>query len=203
MTACSLIEVVSRPAFEPGSLTNVAGAPHLYGRYPMYRPALEWLETFVAQPHPQLPRGGHVCPRLAPAVARNQVWLVAMHAERACAEEAHDKGRHLADLFGALFPASVEARAGALLGIFSHLAPDDGATFIDGGHRLLRMSFVERGLMIGEFHPASTVASVHNPELLVMRSPVPMFAVRALSPHDVLFLDSDAATPGERPRIPA
>jgi len=59
------------------------------------------------------------------------------------------------------------------------------------------MGFVERGLMLGEFHPLSTVTSVYNP-LPVMRCPVPMFAVRALSPHDLLFLDSDAVTMGER-----
>jgi hypothetical protein len=196
MTA-SPADIVAFPVFAAGSLTDLDRAPQLFGRYPMYEPAVAWLEGFVAQPHPQLRRGGHVCPRLAPAMARNQVWLVALHTERSCPEEARDTGQHLANLFEALFPTPVEARAGALLGFFPDLGPADGAAFIDRGHQLLRMPFVERGLMIGEFHPSSTVASVHNPDLLVMRCPVPMFAVRALSRHDLLFLDRPDCPPAD------
>lgn len=57
----------------------------------------------------------------------------------------------------------------------------------------MRAGFVRRGLMLGEFHKASSVGSVRNPEFTVMQSPVPMFAVRALMTHDILFLDR----PGE------
>jgi hypothetical protein len=52
--------------------------------------------------------------------------------------------------------------------------------------------------MLGEFHPNSGVGSVHNPALPVMRSPDPMFAVRALSPHDLLFLDTEQTPPARR-----
>jgi len=189
--------VAQRPVFEPGSLTDLQRVPGLFARYPMYRAAIEWLETFVAQPHPQLPRTGHVCPRLAPALARNLLWLVAVRTDRSDPEGAHATGRHLAELFEALFPRPEELRAGALLALFPHLDPAEAGPFIDGGHRRLRMSFVERGLMLGEFHPASTVASVRAPDLLVMRCPVPMFAVRAMSRHDLMFLDRPECPPDQ------
>jgi hypothetical protein len=62
------------------------------------------------------------------------------------------------------------------------------------------MEFVSRGLMLGEFHPKSDVGSVHNPDFPVMRSPSPMFAVRALSVHDLLFLDRDEFAAADRIR---
>lgn len=190
--------IVQRPVFEPGSLVDVEQAPRLFDRYPSYAQALEWLTTFVARPHPDLMRTGDVCPRLAPALGRNLLWLVVARTTAAEPDTARATGTHLAELFEALFPDPGQFHAGALLGLFPRVEPARAGGFIDGGHRLLRLSFVERGLMLGEFHPESTVASVRNPALPVMRSPVPMFAVRALSRHDLMFLDRPARSPAER-----
>ncbi|MEU4833185.1 DUF6875 domain-containing protein [Streptosporangium sp. NPDC023615] len=173
------------------SLTSAARSENIS----IYQEALSWVEGFVAQRDPRINRAGPVCPRVGSALRADQIWLISAHAPGGRLEEARSAGRALIDLFHELFPEPRAFRAGALLCLFPDLPADLAAGFIDEGHRLLRMEFVSRGLMLGEFHPDSRVASVHNPDFLVMRSPVPMFAVRALSPHDLLFLDNPATPP--------
>jgi hypothetical protein len=106
----------------------------------------------------------------------------------------------LAKRYPELFRTPSEFRSGALLAVFPDLPADAAPTFIDEGHARLRMEFVSRGLMLGEFHPHSPVGSVYNPQLPVMRSPVPMFAIRALSRHDLLFLDRPTTPPADLAR---
>jgi hypothetical protein len=181
-------------------LTDVTGALALYPRYPAYEQVLAWVQEFVLQAHPHLGRPGAVCPRLAPAIRRNLVRLAAIRTVSTSVDEAYDIGLSLGALYRDLFPTPGEYQSGALLAVFPDLPSDAAGAFIDGGHARLRMHFVAGGLMIGEFHPQSPVASVHNPQLLVMRCPVPMFAVRALSRHDLLFLDRPTTPPDDRAR---
>lgn len=181
----------------PGSLVTAAAASELFLRYPMYADALDWLQRFVTCPHPDLGRPGAVCPSLAPAMRADTVWLVAIITRGAAAEAAAEAGQLLTTLFEGL-TEEAPRQTSAVLGLFPRLAPEDAGEFIDTGHRLLRPLVVPKGLMIGEFHPSSTVTSVHNPALPVMRCPVPMFAVRAMTPHDLLFLDRPHMPPAER-----
>jgi hypothetical protein len=182
---------------EAGSLTTAAGAADLLDRYPVYRKALDWLDQFVTRPHPELGRPGAVCPRLAPALHADMVWLVAIAVDGASTDHAVAAGHLLSQLFEELAAGS-RRHSAALLGFFPDLPAQEAAGFIDGGHQRLRPGFVEHGLMLGEFHPTSRVTSVHNRGLAVMRSPVPMFAVRAITPHDLLFLDQPDTPPAAR-----
>ncbi|MFC5186747.1 DUF6875 domain-containing protein [Actinomadura harenae] len=184
---------------DPDSLTSVSRAPGLFAAYPHYELALQWVREFVTCPHPLLGRPGAVCPRLGPALDRDLVWLVTLSPSRHDVTAAEAAGPVLAELFENLFPGQRASQA-ALLALFPGLPANAAPAFIDGGHAALRLGFVERGLMLGEFHPASQVGSVHNRGLAVMRCPVPMFAVRALSPHDLLFLDRPETPPGLRCR---
>jgi hypothetical protein len=178
-----------RPArIVAGSLTTVSAAAEMFDRFPQYRQGLDWLEQFVTRPLAELGRTGAVCPRLAPALRADTVRLVTIAAAGTSPGHAAGAGRLLMRLFENLV-GDADRQPAALLGFFPDLPEQLAADFIDDGHRLLRPSCIARGLMLGEFHPASTVTSVRNRAVPVMRSPVPMFAVRAITPHDVLFLD--------------
>ncbi len=182
---------VDRYPFDGSSFTDIDGAPELFSRFPEYAAGLAWITDFVLRPDPRLNRPGAVCPRLAPAIRKNLIRLVAIPTARSNIEEALEKAGHLADLYFDLYGGSrADFRTGSLLAFFPDVDPDNASDFIDGGHRMLRMEFVRRGLMLGEFHKHSTVNSVRNSNFPVMRSPVPMFAVRALTVHDVMFLDT-------------
>lgn len=48
---------------------------------------------------------------------------------------------------------------------------------------------VERGIMIGQFHPQCRTAAVHNPTWRsVSIAPHPLIAMRKMVMHDILFL---------------
>jgi len=192
-----VLPAADRYPFAAGSLTDAEHAASLFTRYPMYRAGLEWITGFVTRPDPRIGRPGHVCPRVAHALARNLVRLVAVPVTSSSAAEAREKCIHLATLYEEVFADPAEFTAGALLAFFPGIDPARAEDFIDGGHRQLRLLFACRGLMLGEFHPASTVTSVRNPLFAVMRCPVPMFAVRAMSVHDLMFLDRPGAHPHE------
>ncbi|MFE1591465.1 DUF6875 domain-containing protein [Nocardia sp. NPDC058705] len=174
--------------FVPGSLTDVANAHTMFDEFPCYQAVLGWMANFVLQPDERLGRAGAVCPRLASAIDADLVQLVAVRTAGTSIDDAVRIGQGLADLYVELFDETTFQR-GALMAIFPDLDPADAAQFIDAGHARLRPEFVRRAMMLGEFHPASTVGSVHNRDFPVMQSPVPMFAVRALTTHDALFLD--------------
>ena len=192
-----MLPAADRYPFAAGSLTDAEHAASLFTRYPMYRAGLEWITAFITRPDPRISRPGHVCPRVAPSLARNLVRLVAVPVTSSSAAEAREKCVHLAGLYEEVFADPGEFAAGALLAFFPGIDPARAGEFIDGGHRQLRLLFARRGLMLGEFHPASTVTSVRNPSFAVMRCPVPMFAVRAMSVHDLMFLDRPGAQPGQ------
>ncbi|WP_143674317.1 DUF6875 domain-containing protein [Streptomyces caniscabiei] len=158
---------------------------------------MRWLEEFVTQPHPDLGRPGAVCPRLAPAIRANTVWLVAIAVPRSTPDHAVAAGRLLVEMFKDI-AAGPHRASSTLLGFFPGLPSEDAADFIDGGHSMLRPEAVERGLMLGEFHASSTVGGVHNRAFPVMRCPEPMFAVRAMTPHDLLFADQPGTPPADR-----
>ncbi|MFR9753860.1 DUF6875 domain-containing protein [Nocardia sp. 004] len=183
------MSLVDSPPFISGSLTDIASADKHFERFPHYEAVLGWITDFVLAPDPRLARPGAVCPRLASSIDRNQVWLVTISTTSATVVESVQTAWILADLFGELFTTDDDFRRGTLLAVFPDLDPASAAAFIDDGHARIRSDFVRRGLMLGEFHPASSVGSVHNPAFPVMQSPVPMFAVRALTSHDILFLD--------------
>ena len=191
-----MLPAADRYPFAAGSFTDAEHAAGLFTRYPMYQAGLEWIAGFVARPDPRIGRPGHVCPWVAHALDRNLVRLVAVPVTSSSAAEAREKCIHLAGLYEEVFGDPAEFAAGALLAFFPGIDPARAGDFIDGGHRQLRLLFARRGLMLGEFHPASTVTSVRNPRFVVMRCPVPLFAVRAMSVHDLMFLDR----PGTQPR---
>ncbi|NBH08579.1 DUF6875 domain-containing protein [Amycolatopsis sp. SID8362] len=193
-------ELAELAATTPGAETPVgaAEAALLTESHPWYADGLRWLDDFIMRPDRRLGRRGAVCPFVAPALAQDIVCFTTLRSAGRSASDAHESCSVLADLFLDRFGGKPEFRSAALLAFFPDVAPEDAPAFIDGGHRLLRMPFVRRGLMIGEFHPRSTVASVHNPAFVVGAAPVPIFAVRALSGHDLMFLDRDDYPPAVR-----
>jgi hypothetical protein len=74
-----------------------------------------------------------------------------------------------------------------LLIIFPNI-PVERSTIIDEAHQALKSAFVQRGLMLGQFHMTCPEPAVRNSEFPVMISPLPFFAIRHMAQHDVLFL---------------
>jgi len=88
----------------------------------------------------------------------------------------------------------------AILILFPYIPRESAPILIDGIQRSLKPSFVEDGLMLGEFHELNDTPGLHNPELRPLRSPVPMLAIRFMVESDLLFLVREIDPPHLRIR---
>jgi hypothetical protein len=60
--------------------------------------------------------------------------------------------------------------------------------FIETLHRELKPSWVERGLMLGQFYPECDAEGLHNPDFRPLRTPEPLFVMRHMQLTDLPFL---------------
>ncbi|MCW2481415.1 DUF6875 domain-containing protein [Candidatus Symbiopectobacterium sp. NZEC135] len=77
----------------------------------------------------------------------------------------------------------------SLVMIIMGLGEDQYRHWIDDVHTLLKPEFMQAMQMLGEFHADSTVESARVPKAFPLRSPYPLFVVRAMHEHDHLFID--------------
>jgi len=174
--------------FEPGSVCSFADVKRYPERFPTYVEIVAWLESVVVRPSAELGRIGPICPRVRDSMDRNLIKFATICTEEATTDEAVLKCKALIGAFYALFPNCDDRKLSSLLVSFPNIERNEASEFIDGGHRRLRTTFVKNGLMLGEFHPQSSVPGTYNPAFRAMRAPMPLFAVRAISEHDHKFL---------------
>lgn len=77
----------------------------------------------------------------------------------------------------------------SLVMIITGLGEDQYRHWVDDVHALLKPEFMQAMQMLGEFHADSTVESARVPKAFPLRSPYPLFVVRAMHEHDHLFID--------------
>ena len=151
----------------------------------------EWMSSYVARPHPELGRRGPVCPYVGQALAAVGVELTScrfgeeqdLERMKLAIGEGMERFRELSRAAGASGPS-------ALVVTFPDLR-EENRHLVDEAHLACKTEAVSEGVMLGQFHPSCDAPAVHNPAFAVNRSPVPLIVVRAMSSHDVLFLDSD------------
>lgn len=175
--------------------------PH-EGEQPMEQERVEgilrtWMRTYLAREHPDMPRPGAVCPFVKPALDADAIEIRAV-ATPGPSPQATALGATRAAL--AAFAGEVVAPADDLVGGRSTASgmlrtlvlvfPDlvSRGAVIDEIHALVKCEAVAAGLMIGQFHDACMEPSARNPLFPVNRAPLPLFVVRAMTVHDILFL---------------
>ncbi|KJK35244.1 hypothetical protein UK15_32080 [Streptomyces variegatus] len=152
----------------------------------------EWLNSYITQPHEQLGRSGAVCPFVAPArrvdAVETTVRLVGPAASLPLLKEVIRCGLDEFEQFGR---RASNPTLRSLLIVLPDLPPETFA-LLDEAHAQVKTESVERGLMIGQFHPNCDEPAARNPAFKVSRAPVPLVAVRAMAVHDILFLGERA-----------
>ncbi|TDB98543.1 DUF6875 domain-containing protein [Actinomadura sp. 7K534] len=154
---------------------------------------LDWLREYVGAPSEHLGRPGPVCPFIPAALNADTVRLSFHYGV-----DARD-GDELHRLVSAElreFKATTEPpkSSGVSLDGLLVVLPDaaeEGWRRIDQTYGALKDLAVDAGLMIGQFHPACTEPAVHNAAFRVSRSPIALYAVRYMAPHDSLFLHAE------------
>lgn len=161
-----------------------------------YAQTREWMLSVIAQPSPQIPRPGGICPFVRRAHEAGAIHFVEYDASGIHLNQFFDD---ICD-FTTFYQRQSDAISPDLQDLFSivivvtHLADDQYEQFIDAVHYSSRLHFMQRGLMLGEFHPQSRKPSARNNTFYPLVSPVPCFAVRKLTGHDILFINKEGDT---------
>lgn len=159
---------------------------------------LAWVNNFLARPHPDVGRPGPVCPFTPTALALDTIWLTEIdepNPDRKTIVEVISRYR---DVF-----LEIEPRTGpmainkTILVVFPHLGGGAGK-LLDDAQSELKASFVDVGLMLGEFHAENESPGLRNPDFRPLRSPVPMLAIRHMVESDLPFLRRTIDEPNVR-----
>jgi hypothetical protein len=160
---------------------------------------LSWIKRFIMQPHPNLGRKGQVCPFAQPAHEARAIYFCAFDADEMSFDVFLDVMMRVRSSFSRL-AGSVSGHTDLLsLCIFPiNLRAESYYKFIDCAHSMLKPFYMNAGMMLGEFHPLSAVSGAHSEKIFPMRSDVPIFVIRAISLHDILFIDRPSGAVGIR-----
>jgi hypothetical protein len=160
---------------------------------------LAWIERFIMQPHPDLGRKGAVCPFAQAAHEARTIHFCALDVGEMSFDVFTDVMMRLTSFFNR-FAGNTSGRSDLLsLCIFPrNLRPESYYKFIDCAHSILKPHYMNAGLMLGEFHPLSAVRGAHSERICAMRSDVPIFVIRSIALHDILFIDRPSGALGIR-----
>lgn len=160
---------------------------------------MDWIRGHIIKPNRELGRTGPVCPFVAPALHLGCLWISVIDTEIRDVEEMCRILRSHLDIYES-FESNVGAGSGLRTFIiaFPNLKREDCASLIDHAHAWMKPAVVELGLMLGEFHPGSASPGVHNPKFYPLRSPIPLFVLRQMTPGDLVFLNKPDEAPDRR-----
>jgi hypothetical protein len=162
---------------------------------------LKWLREFIAKPHPHLGRAGSICPFVPNSLELDSIWIAEIAAGNLTVESISAIITKYRNLFLETEPRNFPgAMNKAFLVAFPSLTSrgSAGTAMIDEVQYRLKPYFVERGMMLGEFHAANESPGLRNPDFRPLRSPVPMLAIRHMVESDLPFMTRPRYTPKER-----
>jgi hypothetical protein len=184
------------PAFTLIELSDLAEQPlpgPLARHEAPLRAVVAWAQEYLCRPHQDLGRTGNVCPFVQPSIDRGMLYLSVVPGAEPDADAVAARLRLSREWFEQLSAGAGNARIfGAILTLLPDLPAHRATAVIDGLQGVLKSEFVERGMMIGEFHDGPPdKGGLWNPDFRPLRSPVPMLAMRHMVPTDFLFLQSE------------
>lgn len=157
-----------------------------------------WVRGFLARPHPDVGRAGPVCPFTPMALELDTIWMTEIASSEPDPKRIEDVIEQCRQVF-----LDVEPREGTMainkvfMVVFSGLDASS-APLIDAIQSRLKPSFVELGLMLGEFHARNETPGLRNPDFRPLRSPVPMLVIRHMVESDLPFLKRELDPPQVR-----
>ena len=154
----------------------------------------DWIKTFVARPNKDLGRTGPVCPFVPGALEGKILWL----APEQIANQSVLDGVQLINDYKRLFLRAQptegdEANYKAIVVVFTDLSAERAKDYLDDVHQHLAVSsYVEDGLVLGEFYEGNEVSAIYNPSFRPFTPPVPFLLMRQTVISDwKFFLDNE------------
>jgi hypothetical protein len=163
-----------------------------------FREGVAWIKNYLARPHSELGRQGTVCPFAQPALDHDTIRLavVRLSVDNRRKQILDAVAYHLKAFLSTDGPGDQKLLHATLI-LFPDVSLEEAPDLIDRIKEELKSSFVQQGLMLGEFHQRNDSPGLHNPDFKPLRSPIPMLAIRRMVSTDFMFLnrsDYDAPT---------
>ena len=174
-----------------------------------------WAKNWLTKSHPNLGRTGAVCPYAGTSIEKNLFRVAFVRGNNL----DHDKLVGLLEEIAAAFPMLPPANGSesiykAVVVVFPEVT-EFGR--IDAVQAECKTTFVERGLMVGQFYPGHQQGGLRNPYFKALDGPFAMLAVRHMVVTDSPFLcenekwldaytarfapDNSGACPGGRQQV--
>jgi hypothetical protein len=154
-----------------------------------------WIKTFVAKPHKDLGRGGPVCPFVPGACERKTLWLAPERiANQSVADVVHLVNGYKRLLLRAQPIEGKDTSYKAIVVVFTDVSADRAKEYMDDAQiaDLKRISYVEDGVVLGEFHERNEGSAIRNRSFQLFKSPVPFLLMRHAVISDwMFFLDNE------------
>lgn len=148
----------------------------------------DWLADYICRPNAFIGRSGPVCPFVPPAQRAGSLEIVIKPiGPEPSSAGVVDLVRRALDEFDELEWNGSNPALRCLVVVIPDLLPS-GYGLLDDAHRTVKPIAVQRGMMLGQFHPSCAEPAARNPEFPVSRAPVPLVAIRPMAIHDILFL---------------
>lgn len=152
---------------------------------------MTWAQNYICQPHPDLGRDGAICPFVQPSIERNYFYLTMRYEvdgmDPLCIRQILlDNSELFFDCPPFEEPENIYK---AIIVCFPNIS-DDCAPVLDTIHAQIKDVFVGKGLMVGQFYKDCPEPAARNPFFKVSISPIPLVAMRHMSIHDILFLNT-------------
>ena len=158
---------------------------------------LAWVCDFLVEPHHQMRRfsggaGEPICPFAKAVLNENALYMAFHHEINGKSTEAIESVvLGYCEPFKKATPFQQKERLKkALLIVFPEI-PQEETEVLDLAHSAMKSQFVREGLMIAQCHARCDGRSVHNQALKVYTSPYPMFVMRHMAIHDILFIEEN------------
>jgi hypothetical protein len=156
------------------------------------RTVASWIKNFAAMPNKDLGRSGPVCPFVGTAMDRGKLWLAPERIADRAAPELLQLVKDYELMLLAQPAEGDDATYKAIVVVFTDLSdrledyPDAEVT------QLLKPSYAEDGVVLGEFHERTAASAIYNPNFHPFRPPVPFLLVRGAVTTDwKFFLDDE------------
>jgi len=166
---------------------------------------LNWCKNFLSKPHPEL---GHpnaqrtVCPFTPRALRSNTLLLAVDPNPNPDPKKTAAALKKLSANFDKIQPSREKLKTiTSIIIAYPNLPLDKTATVIDGVQHQVKPDFVQKGLMIGEFHEANNNPGAYNPNFHPFQTPVPSFNIRPMVAEDLHFLTNQKYSPEDRIRF--
>jgi len=153
---------------------------------------LGWLEWFLCRPHPNLGRDGPICPYVRTALDKRLLWLTIRDNESYSKVAISDIVLKYREWFLELEPVKGDdAVFKTILLVFPKVIEEKTVSILEDVQTTLKPSFLEKGLMIGRFHPQSNDEGARNPAFTPW-CPIPLLAIRTMTRYDLPFLSRES-----------